>query len=208
METTEKLIIIGSGPAGLTAAIYAVRGGLDPLVITGEELGGLPTIASLVEDYPGFPEGIMGSDLSKLFLDQTKRLQVRTLMEKVVSVDFSKKPFVINTQAKTILAKAVILATGSSPRWLGLPSEQKLISRGVSTCAVCDGNFFKDKKVVVVGGGDAAFKEAVYLSKIAAEVTIIHRRNEVAAQEALKKQAEAKPNIKLILNSTATEIWR
>lgn len=206
MDNTEKLIIIGSGPAGLTAAIYAARGGLDPLVITGEELGGLPTIASLVEDYPGFPEGIQGSELSKLFLEQAKKFQARILIERVVSVDFANQPLKITTSKETLLARAVIIATGSSPKWLGLPSEKKLIGRGVSACAVCDGNFFKDKKVAMVGGGDAAVKEAVYLSKIVSEVIILHRRDELRAQEALQKQMRARPNIKLMLNTEVEEI--
>lgn len=206
METSEKLIIIGSGPAGLTAAIYAARGGLDPLVITGEELGGLPTIASLVEDYPGFPDGIQGTDLAKLFIDQAKKFNARSLMEKVVSVDFTKQPLVVKTANKTLSAKAVILATGSSPKWLGLPSEQKLIGRGVSSCAVCDGNFFKGKKVVMVGGGDAALKESLYLSKIVSEVVIIHRGEKFRAQEALQKHVQVRPNIKAIFSSTVEEV--
>ncbi len=206
MDNVEKLVIIGSGPAGLTAAIYAARGNLDPLVITGETVGGLPTIAPLIEDYPGFPEGVVGLELVNLFRKQAEKFEARFLTEKVESVDFKKEPFEIKTASKTILAKSVILATGSNPIWLNLPSEQKLIGRGVSACAVCDGPFFRGKKVVIVGGGDSALKEAIYLSKIASEVTIIHRRDELRAQEILQEQIKAKENIKLVLESTVEEV--
>lgn len=206
MEDCEKLIIIGSGPAGLTAAIYAARGELKPLVITGNTLGGQPTLATEVEDYPGFPEGVKAPELAQLFLKQAQRFETRFISEEVISVDFKKTPFEIKTNSKTLKTKSVIIATGSSPLWLSLPSEKKLIGRGVSACAVCDGPFFKGKKVAIIGGGDSAMKEAVYLSKIASEVTIIHRRDEFRAQEALQKQAKSKENVKFILSSEVIEI--
>lgn len=206
MEDTEKLIIIGSGPAGITAAIYAARGELKPLVITGSIPGGQPTLTSEVEDYPGFPEGIKAPDLARLFLKQAEKFGTRFIFEEVESVNFKITPFEIKTKTKNLKTQSVIIATGSSPVWLGLPSEKRLIGRGVSACAVCDGPFFKGKKVAIVGGGDSAMKEAVYLSKIASEVTIIHRRSELRAQEILQKQVKSKENVKVVLNSEVVDI--
>lgn len=206
MEEIEKLIIIGSGPAGLCAAIYAARGELSPLVIAGSTPGGQPTLATEIEDYPGFPDGVKAPELAQLIWKQAERFVTRFVHEEVKTVDFSKKPFVIKTTTKTLQAQSVIIATGSSPVWLGLPSEKKLIGKGVSVCAVCDGPFFKDKKVAIIGGGDSAMKEAIYLSKIASEVTVIHRREELRAQEVLQKQAKSKENVKFIFNSGVEEI--
>lgn len=206
MEEVEKLIIIGSGPAGLCAAIYGARGELKPMVITGNTPGGQPTLATEIDDYPGFPDGVKAPELAQLFWKQAERFGTRFENGEVQSVDFSKKPFKIKTTTKTFACLSVIIATGSSPVWLDLPSEKKLIGRGVSACAVCDGPFFKGKKVAIVGGGDSAMKEAVYLSKIAAEVTIIHRRDKLRAQEALQKQAKLKENVKFIFSSEAVEI--
>lgn len=206
MDTVEKLIIIGSGPAGLSAAIYAARGELNPLVISGNTPGGQPTWATEIDDYPGFPDGVKAPELAQLFWKQAEKFGTRFISEEVESVDFSKKPFVIKTATKTLQTLSVIIATGSSPVWLGLSSEKKLIGRGVSACAVCDGPFFKGKKVVIVGGGDTALKETVYLSKIASEVTIIHRRDQLRAQEVLQQQAKSKENIKFIFNAEVAEI--
>lgn len=206
MEEVENLVIIGSGPAGLCAAIYAARGELSPLVIAGNTPGGQPTLATEIDDYPGFPDGVKAPELAQLFWKQAERFKTRFLSEEVVSVDFSKKPFEIKTTTKTIQAQSVIIATGSSPVWLGLPSEKKLIGRGVSACAVCDGPFFKGKKVAIIGGGDTAMKEAAYLSKIASEVFVIHRREDLRAQEALQQQAKSKENVKFLLNSEVEEI--
>lgn len=206
MGDVEKLIIIGSGPAGLTSAIYAARGELNPVVITGNTPGGQPMLATEVEDYPGFPEGIKAPELAQLFLKQAERFGTRLISEEVESVDFKATPFIIKTKTKEFKTKSVIIAAGSSPVWLGLPSEKKLIGRGVSACAVCDGPFFKNKKVAVVGGGDAAIREAIYLSKIALEVTIIHRRNDFRAQEILQKQVKSKENVRYVLNSEIIEI--
>lgn len=206
MGDVEKLIIIGSGPAGLTAAIYAARGELNPVVITGNTPGGQPMLATEVEDYPGFPEGIKAPELAQLFLKQAERFGTRLISEEVESVDFKASPFVVKLKTKEFKTESVIIAAGSSPVWLGLPSEKRLIGRGVSVCAVCDGPFFKGKKVAIVGGGDAAIREAIYLSKIALEVTIIHRRGEFRAQEILQKQVRLKENVKYILNSEVVEI--
>lgn len=206
MATTEKLVIIGSGPAGLTAAIYAARGGLDPLVITGKVFGGQPTVATIVDDYPGFPEGIEAPKLAQLFIKQAEKFGARFLRGQVEEADFSQKPFKLQVGGQILYAESVILALGSSPRWLGLASEQRLIGKGVSVCATCDGPFFKGKTVVVVGGGDAAMKEAYYLSKLAKEITIIHRRDELRAQEELQKQVKTRPNVKFLLNSEVIEI--
>ncbi len=206
MEDVEKLIIIGSGPAGLSAAIYTARGELKPLIITGNTPGGQPTLTSDIDDYPGFPEGVKASLLAKRFWDQAERFGTRFVSEEVQSVDFLKHPFEIKTSTKTFKCLSVIIATGSSPVWLNLPSEKKLIGRGVSACAVCDGPFFKGKQVAIVGGGDSAMKEAIYLSKIAAEVTVIHRRDQLRAQEMLQQQMKSKQNVKLLFNSEVVEI--
>lgn len=206
MEDAEKLIIIGSGPAGLSAAIYAARGELSPLVISGNTPGGQPTLATEIDDYPGFPEGVKAPELAQLFWKQAERFGTRFVSEEVESVNFSKKPFEIKTKSKILYALSVIIASGSAPVWLGLPSEKKFIGRGVSACAVCDGPFFKGKKVVIIGGGDAAMKEAIYLSKIASEVTVIHRRDALRAQEVLQTQAKSKNNVKFVMNSEVEDI--
>ncbi|MFH0937486.1 MAG: thioredoxin-disulfide reductase [Candidatus Daviesbacteria bacterium] len=202
----EKIIIVGCGPAGLSAAIYAARGGLVPLVISGEMPGGYPTMATDIEDYPGFPNGIKGPQLSQLLKTQAEKFGTRFESGKVVSVNLSAHPFKIRTEDKTHLAQTIILATGSNPSFLGIPSEQKLIGKGVSICATCDGPFFKGKKVVVIGGGDTALKESLYLSKIASELIIIHRRDAFRAQEALQKQIKEQKNVKFLLNSIVGEI--
>lgn len=205
-EKMEKVIIIGSGPAGLTAAIYAARGNLEPLVISGRKAGGQLMETTDVDDFPGFPEGIKGPELMAKMRAQASRFNARFIDEDVVSVDFSKKPFEINTETQKLFAQTVIIATGASAKWLGLPSEYRLIGRGVSACAVCDGPFFRDKKVIVVGGGDAAMREAQHLAKYAAEVTIIHRRDQLRAQEALQNLLKSMPNVKFIFNSEVVEI--
>lgn len=206
MEKTEKVIIIGSGPAGLTAAIYAARGNLDPLVISGREVGGQLMETTDVDDFPGFPTGIQGPELIVNFRAQAERFETRFLAENVISVDFSKAPFTIKTETQVLAAHSVILATGASAMWLGLPSEQKLRGRGVSACAVCDGPFFRDKKVMIVGGGDAAMREAQHLSKYCREVIIVHRREVLKAQKALQELVKSKPNISFIYNSVVEEI--
>lgn len=201
----EKLIIIGSGPAGLTAAIYASRGGLDPLVIAGREAGGQLMLTTDVDDFPGFPEGIQGPDLMANMRKQAERFETRFLEENVLSVDFSKKPLVIQTESRRLMAESLIIATGASAMWLNLESETRLRGRGVSACAVCDGFFFKDKDVIVVGGGDTAMREVQYLSKICKSVTVVHRRDSLRAQSALVELVKSKPNVKFIWNSAIEE---
>ena len=206
MDKVEKLIIIGSGPAGLTAAIYAARGNLDPVVIAGREAGGQLTLTTDVDDFPGFESGIQGPELMEKMRKQAERFNTRFVNEDVLSVDFSKKPFTIKTETQTLQVQAVIIATGASAMWLGLESEQRLRGKGVSACAVCDGFFFKDKKVVVVGGGDTAMREANYLSKMCKQVTVVHRRDKLRAQAALEDLVKSKPNVDFIWDSIVEEV--
>ena len=206
MEKIEKLVIIGSGPAGLTAAIYAARGGLDPLVISGRTAGGQLMLTTDVDDFPGFPDGIQGPELMQNIRKQAARFDTKFLEEDVSSVDFKMSPFVIQTETQIIKTKSVIIATGASAMWLGIESEQRLIGRGVSACAVCDGFFFKDKVVLVVGGGDTAMREAQYLSKVAKKVIVVHRRDSLRAQPALIELVKSKENVEFIWNSEVLEI--
>ncbi len=206
MSQTEELIIIGSGPAGLTAAIYAARGGLNPLVVSGREAGGQLMITTDVDDFPGFSEGIQGPDLMANMRKQAERFKTCFTHEDVLSVDFSQKPFVIKTETQNLKSQAVIIATGASAMWLNLPSEQRLIGKGVSSCAVCDGFFFKDKNVIVVGGGDTAMREVNYLSKLCKQVTVVHRRDALRAQKALQELVKSKSNVNFIWNSEVLEV--
>lgn len=202
----EKLIIIGSGPAGLTAAIYASRGGLEPVVVAGREAGGQLMLTTDVDDFPGFPEGIQGPELMDNMRKQAERFGTRFLEEDVISVNLKRKPFLVKTETSSLLTATLIIATGASAKWLGIPSEQRLIGKGVSACAVCDGFFFKDKEVVVVGGGDTAMREANHLSKLCKKVTIIHRRDTLRAQAALQELVRSKTNIGFIWNSELVEV--
>lgn len=212
MDKVEKLIIIGSGPAGLTAAIYASRGSLNPLVIAGREAGGQLVLTTDVDDFPGFPEGIQGPQLMSRMRKQAERFGTRFIDEDVTEVDFSppagrqgQKPFQIKTETGQFLTEIVLLATGASARWLGLVSEQNLRGKGVSACAVCDGFFFKGKEVMVVGGGDTAMREAQHLSKICKKVTLVHRKDQFRAQDALVALLKSKPNVEFVMNSTVEE---
>lgn len=205
-QQTEKLIIIGSGPAGLTAAIYAARGNLQPLVISGRQAGGQLMLTTDVDDFPGFPEGTQGPDLMMNIRKQAERFATRFIEEDVISVDFSSTPFSVNTETKQLKAETVIIATGASAMWLGLESEQRLRGRGVSACAVCDGLFFKDKRIMVVGGGDAAMREAQHLSKYGSQVTVVHRRDSLRAQPVLQEMVRAKKNVNFIWNSVVEEV--
>lgn len=202
----DKLIIIGSGPAGLAAAIYAARGKLDPLVISGREAGGQLMLTTDVDDFPGFEEGIQGPELMEKMRKQSERFGTKFINEDVRSVDLSKKPLEVRTETQSFSAQSLIIATGASAMWLGLESEKRLIGKGVSACAVCDGLFFKGKPVAVIGGGDTAMREALYLSKVCSKVTIIHRRDSLRAQKVLQDLVKGKTNIEFIWDSQVEEV--
>ncbi len=206
MDTPHKLIIIGSGPAGLTAAIYAARGNLDPIVIAGRQAGGQLTLTTDVDDFPGFPEGIQGPDLMDKMRAQAERFRTQFVEEDVLSVDLSTRPFTIKTETQELKTESLIIASGASAKWLGLESEWRLIGKGVSACAVCDALFFKNKNVIVVGGGDTAMREAQHLAKVCQKVTIVHRRGEFRAQAALVKLVQEKSNVEFLFNSQIEEV--
>jgi len=200
------VIIIGSGPAGLTAAIYASRARLGTLVVGGMSWGGQLMLTGLVENFPGFPDGILGPELMSRMRQQAERLGIKILSEDVTSVDFSHRPFKVHVGDKAFKAKTVIAATGASAKSLGLPSEKRLIGKGVSYCATCDAPFFRDKKVVVVGGGDTAMDEALALASYAREVTVVHRRDQLRACKLLQERIFANKKISFVWNSVIEEI--
>lgn len=206
LSDVRKLVIIGSGPAGLTAGIYASRGGLRPLLLAGSTYGGQLMLTTDVGNFPGFPEDVLGPELINRMQEQAKRFGTEIIYDDVVEVDFNSRPFHIITSEKKYQAHAVIIATGASAKWLGLPSEKPLIGRGVSSCAPCDAFFFRDKKVIVVGGGDAAMEEALVLTKFASEVMVVHRRDTLRASKIMQKRARANSKIKFIFDTAVKEI--
>jgi thioredoxin reductase (NADPH) len=201
-----KTLIIGSGPAGLAAALYAARANLEPVVLSGMELGGQVAITHLVENYPGFPEGVEGPKLVENFQKQAERFGARVEFDSATAVDLSQRPFRVTTYGGEYLAETLILATGATPRHLDIPGEKEFTGRGVSYCATCDGHFFQEKDVVVVGGGDSALEEGLFLTRYVNSVKVIHRRDELRAGALLQKRAFDNPKVSFIWDSVVTEI--
>ena len=202
----ENVIILGTGPAGLAAALYTARADLDPLLLTGTEIGGQAASTDRIENYPGFPDGVGGSELADLFQKNAERFGTRMEYDSATEVDLTKRPFVVKTYSKEYLARTLIIATGASPNKLNIPGEKEFRGKGVSYCATCDGWFFKDKDVAVVGGGDSAMEESIFLTRYAKSVTVIHRRDELRASAILQKRAKNNSKIKFIWDSVVDEI--
>jgi thioredoxin reductase (NADPH) len=206
MSETRELIIIGGGPAGYTAALYAARANLAPLVIEGFNWGGQLMVTTDVENYPGYPDGIMGPEMMAEFRRQAERFGAEFITDDVARVDFSERPFRIWVENDEYSAQTVVVATGATARWLGIPREQHFQGRGVSACATCDGAFFKEKELVVVGGGDSAMEEANFLTRYATKVTLVHRRDEFRASQIMLERARANPKIAFITNAVVDDI--
>ena len=206
MEKLYDIIIIGSGPAGYTAAIYAARANLSVLMLQGYQVGGQLMLTSDVENYPGFEEGILGPPMMEKFEAQARRFGTEVIPEDVISIDFNKRPFKVTTDSGQYQARAIIISTGASAKWLGLPSEQRLQGRGVSACATCDGFFFKKKDVAVIGGGDTAMEEATFLTRYANHVTVIHRSDTLRASKIMQDRAFKNPKISVIWDTEITEV--
>ena len=206
MTTTRKVIIIGGGPAGYTAGIYAARANLAPLLITGLQAGGQLMLTTSVENYPGFIDGVMGPDLMETMRKQADRFGAEMIGDDVTAVDFGQRPFAVRVGSETYHGDTVIIATGASAKLLGLPSETLLLGRGVSTCATCDGFFFKDQDVMVVGGGDTAIEEALYLARLGRKVEVVHRRDTLRASKIMQERAFKNPKITFIWDSVVEDI--
>ena len=205
-DDVRDIIVIGSGPAGLTAAVYASRADLKPLMIEGFEAGGQLMLTTDVENYPGFIDGIMGPELMERMRKQAARFGTEYLTDDVTSVDFSQRPFIVRTSDETYRARSVVISTGASAKMLGVPGEKELLGHGVSTCATCDGFFFRDQELLIVGGGDSAMEEAIFLTKFASKVTVVHRRAELRASKIMQQRAKENPKIEFLWDSVITEL--
>jgi thioredoxin reductase (NADPH) len=206
-NSVRNVVILGSGCSGLTAAIYAARANLKPLVIEGHEPGGQLSITTLVENFPGFPDGIQGPELIENMKKQAARFGAEYMMGHLVSTDFTKRPFVLNFGDKHLLTRTLIIASGASARWLGIPNEQALIGHGVSSCATCDGFFFSGKDVTVIGGGDSAMEEALFLTRFATKVTVIHRRDSFRASKIMLERARQHPKIEFFTDTVVDDVY-
>ncbi len=205
-ERHVKVLVLGAGPAGLSAALYAARAELAPVVLTGMQLGGQAALTHVIENYPGFPTGVGGAELGELFQKQAENFGAKIEFDMAHEVDLSQRPFKVTTDTGEYKADTLILTTGANPNPLNIPGESTLIGRGVSYCATCDGWFFKDKKVVIVGGGDSALEEGLFITRYASSVTVIHRRDEFRASPILQKRAKEHPKMNFILDTVVTEI--
>lgn len=201
-----KVLVLGAGPAGLSAALYAARADLEPVVLTGMQLGGQAALTHTIENYPGFPEGVGGAQLGELFQKQAEHFGAKIEYDMAYEVDLTQRPFKVVTDSGEYRAETLVLSTGANPTHLNIPGETELTGRGVSYCATCDGWFFKDKRVVIVGGGDSALEEALFITRYASKVTVIHRRDEFRASQLLQKRAKEHPNMDFILDTVVTEV--
>src|SRR5437588_3212261 len=201
------VVIVGSGCAGNTAAIYSARANLKPLVVQGHEAGGQLSLTTLVENFPGFPEGINGPDLIENMKKQAQNFGAEYLHGSLLEADLSKRPFKLNIEEEIVLARTLIVASGASARWLGLPSEQKLIGHGVSSCATCDGFFYRERKIMVIGGGDSAMEEANFLTRFGREVALVHRRDSFRASKIMLERARANAKIEFVMNTAVEDVY-